>query len=140
MIRVLIAEDQQLVRQGLVALLEKAPDIEIVAQARDGLEAVELAERTSPDVVLMDLSMPRLDGFQAAERIRSLKPNARVLVVSMFVDEKLMDEAIQHGVYGYLLKDASRAELIDGIRAAYNRRPFFGSATLKYLTRQSRAS
>src|SRR5512141_746338 len=112
MIRVLIAEDQSLAREGIKALLKGARDIEIVGEARDGLEAVALADVFSPDVVLMDLSMPGLDGFGALEQIRGLHRGTRTIILSRHVDAELIARAMRHGVHGYLVKGCSRIELL----------------------------
>ncbi len=128
-IRVLIAEDHCLFAQGLQLMLEKAKDIEIIAAARDGLEAVELAERLSPDVVLMDLRLPGLDGWGAIERIQALRRNTKVVILTMYADEVLVQRAQKLGVQGYLLKDSNRLELIAAIRAAVLGKRFFASTT-----------
>ncbi len=135
-IRILIADDEQLLRQGVRALLGTSKDIEIVAEARDGAEAVDLVEKLSPDVVLMDLAMPRLDGLGAVERIRALRKNTRILILTMYIDETTIDDAISHGVYGYLLKTCTRAELVNAIHSAYERRPYFGPSTLPYVSKR----
>ncbi len=118
MIRVLVAEDHHLVRQGIRALLEKAADIQVVGEAQDGQEAVDLAERLTPNVVIMDLSMPRLNGSQAAERIRALHLSAQVVILSMYSDETLVRQALRAGVRGYLLKHSVAEELLLAVRAA----------------------
>jgi DNA-binding NarL/FixJ family response regulator len=118
MIRVLIAEDHHLVRQGIRALLEKADDLEVVGEAQDGQEAVELAERLTPDVVVMDLSMPRLNGSQATERIRSQRLPTQVVILSMYSDETLVRQALRAGAKGYLLKHSVAEELLLAVRAA----------------------
>ncbi|MCL4394424.1 MAG: response regulator transcription factor [Chloroflexi bacterium] len=118
MIRVLVAEDHHLVRQGIRALLERASDIEIVGEACDGQEAVELAVRLKPDVILMDLAMPRLNGSLATERIRSLHLPSQVVILSMYSNVEWVREALRSGARGYLLKHAVTEELLLAIRAA----------------------
>ncbi len=118
MIRVLIAEDHHLVRQGIRALLEKADDIEIVGEAKDGQEAVEMAERLTPDVIVMDLAMPRMNGNLATERIRSLRLQTQVVILSMYSDETLVRQALRAGAKGYLLKHSVTEELLLAVRAA----------------------
>ena len=118
MIRVVIADDHHLVRQGLRALLENSHDVEVIGEASTGYEAVELAEKLQPDVVVMDLSMPRLDGVQAAARILDLKTPAEVVIVSMHADTAIIQNLVRRGVKGYLLKDALAAELMFAIRSA----------------------
>lgn len=128
MINVLIAEDHHLVRQGIRALLEKAGDIKVIAEARDGQEAVELADQLSPDVIVMDLAMPRLNGNQATERICSLHLPCQVVILSMYSDEALVKQALRSGAKGYLLKQSVTEELLLAVRAAYRGETFLSSA------------
>jgi len=116
-IRVLVVDDQAIVRDGLVTILELLPDIEVVGQAADGAQAVELARRTRPDVVLMDLRMPVLDGAGATERIVDDSPATAVLVLTTFGDDDSIRRALRAGARGYLTKDAGRAELAAAIRS-----------------------
>ena len=118
MIRVLIADDHAVVRAGLGKLVDTAADIELVGAAADGEEALLLARETSPDVVLMDLAMPRLDGVEATRRIREACSDTQVVVLTSFTDRERILAAIDAGAIGYLLKDAEPEELISGIRAA----------------------
>jgi DNA-binding NarL/FixJ family response regulator len=119
MIRVVVADDHHLVRQGLRALLEKARDIEVVGEAGDGLEALELAEAMSPDILVMDISMPRLNGTEATQRIRSQHLPTQVVMLSMYAEEALVRQALRFGAKGYVLKRAVADELLIAIRAAY---------------------
>ena len=116
MIRVLIADDQPVVRQGLRTFLELHDDIEVVGEAEDGERALEAAAALAPDVVLMDLVMPRLDGIAAIERLRALGSPARIIVLTSFLDEDKVLPAVRAGAAGYLLKDAEPAELVRAIR------------------------
>jgi DNA-binding NarL/FixJ family response regulator len=118
MIRVILADDHHLVRQGIRSLLEKASDIEILAEAENGQEAVKLAERLAPDVLVMDIAMPRLNGIQAAEQIRSLGLATQVVILSMYSDETVVRQALRAGVRGYLLKRSVVEELLLALRAA----------------------
>jgi DNA-binding NarL/FixJ family response regulator len=118
-IRVLIADDHAMVRTGLARLVSSAPDLELVGTAADGLRAVELAESEQPDVVVLDLSMPGLDGVSAAGEMRVKSPNARILVLSSYVQEAVVTAAFRAGVRGYLLKNASSHEVLDGIRETH---------------------
>jgi DNA-binding NarL/FixJ family response regulator len=118
MIRVILADDHHLVRQGIRSLLEKTGDIQILAEAENGQEAVKLAERLAPDVLVMDIAMPRLNGIQAAEQIRSLGLATRVVILSMYSDETVVRHALRVGVRGYLLKRSVVEELLLAIRAA----------------------
>jgi DNA-binding NarL/FixJ family response regulator len=110
-IRVLLAEDHTLVRAGFRSLLENLPDVQVVAEAGDGREALRLIENHQPDVVLMDISMPGLNGLEAAARVASEFPYVRVIILSMHANEEYVLQALRAGVAGYLLKDAGPAEL-----------------------------
>jgi len=118
MIRVLLAEDHSIVRAGLADLLGNVPDFQVVGAAADGVEAVALAAERSPEVVLMDLLMPELDGVEATRRIVRADPGVRVVVLTSFSDRERILEALDAGAIGFLLKDAEPDELFRGIRAA----------------------
>jgi DNA-binding NarL/FixJ family response regulator len=120
MIRVIIADDHHLVRQGIRALLDRAENIDVVGEAADGQEAIELVQRVSPDVALVDISMPRLDGTQAIERICRLGLPTRVIILSMHSDVTVIQQVLKQGARGYLLKRSVTEELILAIRAAHN--------------------
>jgi DNA-binding NarL/FixJ family response regulator len=117
-IRVLIVDDQHLIRAGLRMLCEAQPDIEVVGEADNGRDAVSLASRLVPDVVLMDLRMPGVDGITATQRILADRPSVRVLVLTTFGDDDHLYPALTAGACGFLLKDAPPTELLDGIRRA----------------------
>jgi DNA-binding NarL/FixJ family response regulator len=118
MIRVAIADDHHVVRAGLAQLLESADDLEFAGAARDGEEILELVAAERPDVVLMDLSMPRLDGIAATRRLSAAAPEVRIVVLTSFSDRERILDAIDAGAAGYLLKDAEPAQILSGIRAA----------------------
>ena len=118
MIRVLVADDQQLLRAGFRVILESEPDIEVVGEAADGIGALELAVSTRPDVVLMDIRMPRLDGLSATERLMALPDPPRVVVLTTFDQNEYVVRALRAGAYGFLLKDAPASRLVAAIRAA----------------------
>jgi DNA-binding NarL/FixJ family response regulator len=117
MIRVLLADDHRLVRQGIRALLERAPDIEVVAEAGDGAEAVALAGQLTPDVLVMDLAMPNLTGIQAAGRLRDLGLKTRVVVLTMYSGASQVRLALLSGARGFLPKDSLADELLLAVRA-----------------------
>jgi DNA-binding NarL/FixJ family response regulator len=117
-IRVLVADDQQLLRAGFRVILEAEPDIEVVGEAVDGIEAVEVAGSTRPDVVLMDIRMPRLDGLAATEQLMRRPDPPRVVVLTTFDQNEYVVRALKAGAYGFLLKDAPPSRLIAAIRAA----------------------
>lgn len=119
MIRVIIADDHHLVRQGIRALLDKADNIEVIGEAADGQEAIELVQRLVPDVAVVDISMPRLDGAQAIERIYKLGLPTRMIILSMHSDITVIQQVLKQGARGYLLKRSVTEELILAIRAAY---------------------
>ncbi|MGH7611226.1 MAG: response regulator, partial [Candidatus Dormibacteria bacterium] len=116
MIRVLVADDHPVVRQGLCAMLDSEPDLEVVADAADGTEAVARTLETEPDVVLMDVQMAGVDGIEALRRIRQRLPEAKVVMLTTFGHENYVVPSLKAGARGYLLKDVSRAELIGSIR------------------------
>ena len=110
-IRVLLADDQRVVREGLATLLSLLEGIDVVGAAGDGDEVVELARRVCPDVVLMDLRMPRCDGVEATLRLRALDPDVKVLVLTTYADDRSVIDALRAGARGYLTKDASAEEI-----------------------------
>jgi DNA-binding NarL/FixJ family response regulator len=128
MIRVIIADDHHLVRQGIRALLERANDIEVIGEAADGQEAVDLAETLKPEVVVMDISMPRMDGAQAAERILALDSPTEIVILSMHSDTILAQQLLRRGVKGYLLKESMAEELPLAIRSASQGRRYLSPA------------
>lgn len=117
-VRVAIVDDHALVRGGLQQLLGSEPDIEVVGVAADGTAGIDLAARLRPDVVLMDLSMPGLDGVEATRRLQSVAPEVQVVVLTSFADRRRVLDALEAGAVGYLLKDADPAEVAAGVRAA----------------------
>lgn len=135
-IRVLIVDDHEIVREGLQTLLAEEPDFEVVGAAGDGAVAVDLAEKTAPDVILMDLVMPGLDGIEAIRRIHNQNPQARVLVLTTFADDQRVREAIQAGATGYLLKDVLKADLLRALRDAAAGRPSLHPEVQQHLMRE----
>ena len=119
-IRILIADDHGVLRAGLRALLNAEPGLEVVGEAADGRTALHLAAELRPDVALMDLSMPGLDGIQVTRQLKETLPGTRVLILTVHEDESLLREAIQAGASGYIIKRAVESELINAIRAVYS--------------------
>ena len=117
MIRILLADDHALVRQGFRMILAAQPDMEIVGEAGNGREAVELAEKLQPDVVVMDVAMPELNGIEATRRLAASAPRTRVLALSMHKDSVYVREILRAGARGYLLKDSVDADLVAAVRA-----------------------
>ncbi len=118
-IRVLIVDDHQVVREGLRSFLDLIDDIELVGEAADGIAAVDMVKRFAPDVVLMDLVMPKLDGIEATRQVKTFDPNIKVIALTSFNEDDKVFPAIQAGASSYLLKDVSPDSLIDAIRAAH---------------------
>jgi DNA-binding NarL/FixJ family response regulator len=117
-IRVLVADDQQLVREGLRVLLDLTPGIRVVGEASNGAEAVERARQMRPDVVLMDVRMPKLDGVAATRRVREMCPDVQVIILTTFDDDEYVFDGLRAGAVGYLLKDVPSEQLAEAIRAA----------------------
>lgn len=134
MIRVLLVEDHALVRAGLRALLERAGDIHVLGEAPNGQEGVELTKELKPDVVIMDIMMPRLNGIQAAEHIQSMKLSAQVLLLSMYSEEGLVHQALQSGAKGYVLKTSVSEELLEAVRSVARGETYLSSAISSIAT------
>ena len=123
-LRILLADDHAVVRDGVRALLEKQSDMSVVAEAADGREAAQLAEEFSPDVVVMDIGMPNLNGIDATRRILTSHPQTAVVILSMHQDESYVLRSLKAGAKGYLLKDSLRSDVLDAIRAVAQGRSF----------------
>jgi DNA-binding NarL/FixJ family response regulator len=135
-IRVLIADDQPLVRTGLRTVLEVEPDITVVGEAADGIQAVELCASQQVDVVLMDVRMPRMDGLQAARRLSELNSPTRVVVLTTFDLDEYVYEALRIGASGFLLKDATATQLVAAVRVAAEGNAMLAPAITKRLIRE----
>jgi DNA-binding NarL/FixJ family response regulator len=129
-----VADDHTMVREGIVGILKGSGDIDVVAEAADGAEATRKALGTRPDVVVLDVSMPRLNGLEAARRIREALPETRVLILTMHDDEEYVVKSMRAGASGYLVKDGAAAHLIAGIRALAEGRSYFGSRARAMLS------
>lgn len=128
MIRILLVEDHAMVRAGLRALLERADDINIVGEASNGQEAIEMTLSLKPDVLVMDIMMPRLNGIQAAEQLRTLKLPVGILLLSMYSDEGLIHQAMHSGVKGFVLKTSVSEELLQAIHAVARGKTFLSKS------------
>jgi NarL family two-component system response regulator LiaR len=136
MIRVLIADDHAVVRDGLRGFRALQDDVEVVGEAADGEEAVAAAERLTPDVALVDLVMPRVDGLEAIRRMRTVAPGTRVIVLTSFADEDRMLPAVRAGAVGYLLKDVDPQELVAAVRTVNDGETLLHPAVIRELVRE----
>jgi two-component system response regulator NreC len=132
-LRVLLADDHSIVRRGLRALIETQPDLKVVAEAGDGLEALRLCEEHQPEAVILDVAMPKLNGIEVAERVQKLARPPSVLILSMHADESYIIRALAAGARAYLLKDATDEDLIPALRAVAAGRPFFSPSVTGVL-------
>lgn len=129
----MLADDHTIVRQGLARLLEEQPNLKVIGEATDGRHAVEKAKQLKPDIVIMDIAMPRLNGIEAAKRIRKNLPETKILILSMYSHEHYIHELIETGVSGYLLKESSGRDIIKAIHAAMNNETFLSPSISKVL-------
>lgn len=130
--RIVLADDHALVRQGIRSLLDKLDEIEVVGEVSDGREAVELSKKIQPDIVLMDITMPGLNGLEAVIRMKKVCPSTRVIMLSMHAGEEYFQQALDSGAAGYLLKDADRMELELAIRTVMRGDTYLTPAVAKY--------
>jgi two-component system response regulator NreC len=126
MIKIVLADDHRIVRQGVRALLEAEPDFSVLAEAKDGLETVSMVERFHPDVLLLDLIMPEMNGLEVTRVVRKRFPKTNVVVLTMHANEAYVLEALQAGAQGYVIKDSSSEELVRAIREAAAGRRYLG--------------
>lgn len=132
-IRILLADDHTVMRRGLRLLLESEDGFSVVAEAADGQQAIQQAEANTPDVAVLDIAMPKLNGAEAAQRIAELLPNVAIVILSMHSDESYVLRALRAGAKGYLLKDSAEGDLIAAIRAVSQGRTFFSPEISKML-------
>ncbi len=135
-IRILIADDHGIVREGLKFVVQQEPDLEVVGEAEDGREAVRLAETLEPDVIVMDIGMPRLNGIEATAQILRRAPEAKVVILSMHEDEVYLLRALTAGVNGYLVKGSAFADLPGAVRAVVSGKCFFSPSIAKLLAEE----
>jgi len=132
-IRILLADDHTVVRRGLRLLLEGQPEFSVVAEAADGKQAVDAGEASKPDVVVLDIAMPNLNGIEATQRILSVAPNTSIVILSMHADEGYVLRALKAGAKGYLLKDSAEGDLIEAIKSVTRGKTFFSPEITKML-------
>jgi DNA-binding NarL/FixJ family response regulator len=133
--RVLLADDHTVVRSGLRMVLDAQPDVQVVAEAGDGAEAVQKALNPDVDLAILDIAMPRMTGLQAIAELHKRRPDLRVLILSMYDDERFFFEALKSGASGYVLKSAANRDLVEAIRAAMRGEPFLYPAAVTALIR-----
>jgi NarL family two-component system response regulator LiaR len=136
-IRVMVVDDHALVRSGLAAFLLVNKDLKLVAEAKNGLQAIAYCKQNQPDVVLMDLMMPEMDGVEATRNIKQQFPQVQVIALTSFKDQELVQGALQAGAIGYVLKDVSAEELANAIRSAYAGRPTLSPEATQVLIQSS---
>ena len=127
-IKIILADDHGIVRAGIRHLLESQPDIDVVAEAEDGHQAVQLAESENADIVIMDIAMPHLNGIEAAAQVRRRRPETAVIILSVHDDEEYLSRALAAGVRGYLLKDSAQREVVQAVQAVASGKAFFSPA------------
>ncbi len=127
-IRILIADDHNIVRDGLKALVEKEPGLEVVAEATNGLEAIELVEKLAPDIVIMDVAMPDLNGIEATRQLTSKDSTIKIIALSMHSDRRFVIEMLRAGAMGFMLKDSAFEELVEAIKNVHRGRAFLSSS------------
>lgn len=140
MVRILLADDHTLVRQGLKRIIEEHEDWTVVAETGDGREALRQAVELKPDVAVLDIGMPQMNGIEAARQIAKRAPSVRVLIVSMHADEAHVVQAVEAGATGYLIKDSADTDLVDAITAAIRGKSFFSPAVAAILLDECRRS
>jgi len=133
-LRILLADDHTMVRQGLRKVLEERPDWQVVAEAGDGRDAVRLAEQHKPDVAVVDVAMPLLNGIEATRQITKRAPQTKVLVLSMYSDEAYVTQMLKAGAIGYLLKDSADVDLVQAVQAVSQGKSFFSPAVARLMS------
>jgi len=135
-IRVILADDHPVVRDGLAAIVNQQADMEVVAEAGDGREALRLAQALSPNVAILDVSMPRMTGLQAVRELSRRRPELRTLILSMYDNEQFLFEALRAGASGYVLKSGADDDIVEACRAAMRGQPFLYPAAVSSLIRE----
>lgn len=137
-IQVLIVDDHAIIRDGLKALLEKESKFVVVGEAENGFEAIELMKKVSPDVILLDIAMPGMNGIQAAREILETQPEVKIIILSMYATSEIIHQALKAGVLGYLIKDAAGEEVISALESVYKGRRYFSTSIKEVLNRDAR--
>jgi DNA-binding NarL/FixJ family response regulator len=138
-VRILLADDHTIVRQGLARLLEEQPDLKVIGEATNGKVAVEQALALKPDIVIMDIGMPRMNGIEATKRIRKQLPKTKILILSMYSHEHFIHELLETGISGYLLKDSSGRDIIKAIHSVMKNETFLSPTISKVLVETYRS-
>ncbi|WP_434443653.1 response regulator [Lentzea sp. E54] len=134
-VRILLADDHALVRRGVRMILDNEPDLEVVAEAGDGAEAISQAKKDRPDLAILDIAMPRLTGLQAARELSRLQPDLRILILTMYDNEQYFFEALKAGASGYVLKSVADRDLVEACRSAMRGEPFLYPGAVNSLIR-----
>lgn len=134
MINVLLADDHNIVRYGISSILNTSPDIHIVAEASDGVEAVNMFQQHQPDVCIIDISMPNMNGLESTRQILRISPGARVIIMTMHLNEEYLNQVLGAGASGYLLKNTNKTDLINSIRRVYNGEKVFSTSVSELMT------
>jgi len=135
-IHVLVVDDHPIVRRGLIAEINLNPEMQVIGEAKNGLEAIEMAEKLSPDVILMDIVMPEMDGIQATQAILLKKPNSKILILTSFTEEEKIFSAISSGASGFIYKDQHPAKVLEAIKDVYMDIPVLNPAFTRKMMRE----